>query len=203
VTGLFDRLAAAFVAPAPTPELGRWTPPEPPRPPRVAVLCRPGDALAAGGAVALAVAAGGPAAVVVWGAEPATLRAPAGRAARRLALRLADRGHTASATGRLVHVHADTPAEVVRVAAATGDAPSVAVLAAPRDTAADRVLGDHDHVLVAGAGAVAELAAASVARLGVRADALDLPAAPAAAALAAAGLALVGPWRAPVTGALR
>jgi hypothetical protein len=168
----------------------------------IAVLARPADAAAAGGAVALAVARGC-VVVLLWGAEAPPVLAPATPGARRLAARLADRGHDVAATGRLVAVALrDGIDEGIRAAAA-GAVPAVLVVAGPRDERVDAVLRGQDRVLAVGEGAVAELAARSVARLGVPAETLELPTAPAARALAASGVALVAPLRARVEEALR
>jgi hypothetical protein len=168
----------------------------------LAVLARSADAAAAGGAVALATARG-TALVLLWGAEPPPIRAPSTPGARRLAARLSARGHDTSATGRLAMVTLpDGIDEAVRAAAAAS-APTVLVVAGPRDERVDAVLRGQDRVLAVGEGAIAELAARSVATLGASAEALPLPAAPAARALAASGVALIAPLRAPVEEALR
>jgi hypothetical protein len=202
VSGALHRFVAAFVAPVERDaSLGTWLEPEPPAPATVAILAPPGRALAAGGAVALAVAKG-VAVVAVWGGRDAgAARAPAQPRARRVATKLAGRGHDAVATGRLVVVALDGPDEAARVAAAA-DVPTVLVVAGPRDAQVDRVLRDHDRVLVCGDDLVADLAAESVRALGVRAGAVALPAAAAARLLAATGVALVAPWRAHVEAAL-
>jgi hypothetical protein len=237
---LFARLGSAFVTPPPRP-LERTATGGPrdggdvgatsriAAPPRVAILCRPGDALVVGGAVALTLAARGPASpaprhpavragpiprtslVAVWGAGAAT-RAPAVAGARRLATTIASRGHTAAATGKLAIVAlagtlSEASAEAARVDAAAGDVPVVTVLAGPRDATADALLRDQDLILVAlpadGDEAVADLALDGLAPLGVPARALRLPPAPAAVrGLAASGVAVLPPLRAAVEAAL-
>jgi hypothetical protein len=168
----------------------------------VAVLARRADAAAAGGAVALALARG-TALVALWGAGAPAVRAPARPGARRAAARLAGRGHDACASGRLVIVAlGDGLDEGVRAAAAAG-VPAVLVVAGPRDERVDAVLRGQDRAIAVGEGGIAELAARSVASSGVPARTLALPPAPAARALAAAGVALVAPLRAPVADALR
>ncbi|HEX2087496.1 MAG TPA: hypothetical protein VHF89_17565, partial [Solirubrobacteraceae bacterium] len=109
MTGLFGRLANAFVAPpAVEPDVAgerrraagrRGRDPREraaPSPASVAVLCRPEDALVVGGGIALLLAArcrASHALVAVWGGEgPPPLRAPAAAAARRLATTLSERG---------------------------------------------------------------------------------------------------------------
>jgi hypothetical protein len=168
----------------------------------IAVLARPADAAAAGGAVALA-ATSGCAVVLLWGAAASPVRAPSMPAARRVARRLGDRGHEAGATGRLVVVSlSGGPDEAVRVAAAAA-VPAIFVIAGPRDGRVDAVLRGQDRAIAVGDGRIAELAAQNVAGLGVPATTLTLPVAPAARALAGAGVALVAPLRAPVEAALR
>lgn len=200
MSGVLDRLVAAFVAPVEReePAPGRWVEPTLPAPTAIAVLASPDRALAAGAAVALA---SGAAVVAVWGAETRGPRALATPRARRLATKLTDRGHDTTATGRLVLVALATPDEAARVAAAV-DAAMVVVVAGARDAHVDRALSDHDQVLVAGADVVAHLAAASVRALGVPATTLAVPDAAAARLLATAGVALIAPWRAPSQDAL-
>lgn len=185
-----DRLARIFVAPANAPD-----PVPPPSSPEVAVLAPPPAALAVGSAVALGL--GGAAVVAVWGAPAFGAAAPAGPRARRSATRLSERGHAASAAGRLVRVALEHPAEADRIAI-----PLVLVIAGPRDAEVDRVLAARDHVVVAGGGVLADIAAHSVAALGPRTTTLALPDAPLARALATTGAALTAPWRAPTLAAL-
>ena len=181
-----------------------------PEPLAVAVLCRPRDALAVGGAVGLGLAARcrrSHAVVAVWGGSSSPpLRAPATAAARRLAARLSSRGHRASATGRLVVVALEDASEAGRVAAAV-EVPVVSVLAGAREDSDDDVLRSHDTVLVA-VGAedeppVAELALVGLAVEGIAARTVELPAGAAAArVLAASGVALLPPLRGAVEVAL-
>ena len=203
MSGILDRLVAAFVAPVEheAPRPGGWVEPAPPAAPAVAVLSAPDHAVAAGAAVALAVDRG-VVVLAVWGATVGGSRAPASPRAGRLATRLADRGHDAKATGRLVVVTlAAGPDEAARVAAAT-DVPVVLLVAGPRDDHVDRVVRDHDRVLVVGDDRVATLAVESVRALDVRTAALALPDAATARSLASSGVALVAPWRALVREAL-
>ena len=199
---MLDRLVAAFVAPvAEEPRsLGEWLAPEPPGPPSLAVLAPPDLAWAAGGAIALA-AAKGRVVVAVWGDVPRPPSAPATPHAKRLATKLTDRGHDATATGRLVQVVLEGPDEAARVAVAV-DVATVLVIAGPRDDSVDRVLLHHDRVVVIGDGLVAELATASIRALGVHVSSLHLDDAAVARTLAATGLALVSPWRPAVEEAL-
>jgi len=181
----------------------------------VGVLARPADAWAAGGAVALGLLARGQAATAVvaaWsGGEGPSAAAPATPAARRLAVRLTDRGHDARSTGRLVLVvlagdAGPAGAEAARVAAALGAEPAVTVLAGPRDEGVDTLLAGQDRAVVAAAGAedaVADLAASSLALTGATVRVLDTSAPGPARALAATGVALLAPLRAAVEGALR
>ena len=203
MSDVLHRLVAAFVAPVERGDggPGAWVEPAPPSPPSVAVLAAPDRAVAIGAAVALALG-GGPVLTGIWGAEPQGPRAAASPRAGRLAGKLTARGHDAAATGRLVVVTlGDGADEAARVAAAA-QVPSVLVVAGPRDARVDRVVAAQDRVLVAGDDLVAALALDSVRALGVRAHALALPGAVAARVLAASGVALVAPWRAPVLEAL-
>ena len=204
MTTVFDRLVSAFVAPADPAARAREPAPAtaPPAAPSVAVLAA-GDALAAACAVALALALGrGPSTVAMWGTpRGAAVRAPATRGARILASRLAARGHAAVPGGRLVTVAIESPHEALRIAAATIE-PCVFVAAAPRDDDVDRVLAAHDRVVVVGEGTLADLAVASAAALGVPTAALGLPESLPARALALAGVAVAGSWRAPIAEAL-
>lgn len=222
---LFARVAAAFVAPAPGavevsgggPGVGVA-----PSPPRVAVLCRPEDAPALGGAVALGMRrGGGPGVACVWRDASADVgpraAAPAVPRALRLAERLGERGHVTHATGRLVVIALDeaadggaaaaAAAEAVRVGAACPDASVVSVLAGARDDSLDRLLLAQDRVLVARSPddppALLELALDGLGGLGARAEVLAVPAAAGPArALAAAGVALLPPLRSAVDAAL-
>ncbi|HEV2812162.1 MAG TPA: hypothetical protein VGW10_02820 [Solirubrobacteraceae bacterium] len=180
------------------------------------MLCRPEDALAVGGAVALTLAArcrSSHALLAVWVAGTrGSVRAPANAGARRLATTLGARGHDATATGRLVVVALAEPlasaaAEAERAEAVASDIPTAVVLAGARDDTADPLLRSVDAVLVAApAGAdaaVSELALAGLAPLGVDARAVELPPVPVAArALAASGLAAPPPLRGPIEEAL-
>jgi hypothetical protein len=218
---LFARLGSAFLAPPPRgamPDVARERADATLRrggaAPGVAILCRPNDALVAGGAAAIVLAArarSSHALVAVWGAEPST-RAPAIAPARRLAATLTARGHDAAATGRLAIVKlgadlGEAAAEAVRAGAAAGDVPAVTVLAGPRDEAADAVLRSQDLVLVAIADgsdpAVGDLAVDGLSPLGVPAAAIEVPPTPAPVrALAASGVAVVPPLRSAVEGGL-
>jgi len=222
MSGALSRLASVFVAPAdpepsasvdPAPHTGHD--PEPPlhtddplhagsgahHPLQVGVVARRADAAVAGCAVGLALAH--PAAIVaLWGAAPPKVHAPASLRARRTAGRLAARGHTAHAAGRVAVVALEAASEAGRVAAAAGDLPVVCVVAGPRDEDADAVLAACDRVVVVGDGLVAELAAESLAASGPVCRSLVLPDGP-SRALAASGAALVAPLRAAALEALR
>ena len=219
--GVFARVAAAFVAPAAgvVPEAAAGGPGGgvAPTPPRVAVLCRPGDAPALGGAVALGLRRGGaPAVLCLWrgeaGVDGPVGSAPALPGALRLAERLVSRGHAARATGRLVLVALDgagegVAPEAVRVAAACAEVPVVCAFAGPRDGGLDRALLAQDRVLVAVASddppSLLELALDGLAALGARGERLAVPAAAGPArALASAGVALLPPLRSAVEAAL-
>ena len=209
--GVLARVAAAFVAPADGTVARGCAPEGAPAPPRAAVLCRPADALALGGALAIGYGRG-PAVVCVWrGAAEAAgpvVSAPALPGALRLAERLGDRGHYARVTGRLVVVELedDPGGEAARAAAACEGAPVVCALAGPRGAALDRLLLTQDVVFVAVAAddppALGEVALDGLTALGARARVLAVPAgAGPARALASAGVALLPPLRAAVEAA--
>lgn len=217
---LLDRLVAAFVSPveaggpvragaavdADSCEVSRVDEAAPVAlPPTVAVLCRPEDAWVAGGAVALGTR--GPAVVAAWGSDVrlASGRAPTSAAARRLATRLAARGHEAQATGRLVHVLVDDPAsEMGRLTAAADAASCVAVLTGPRDERLDELLRTHDRVLLDVDDEVAELALTSLAQADIPARHVRLGATTEPArTLAATGVATSRALRGLVEEALR
>ena len=217
MSSVLARLASAFVAPADaTPGAAHTVGAQAAAPSaaRVALLCRPADAQAVGGAVALGLlrAGGpGPAVLCVWRPD-AEARGPHASApslpgALRLAERLSARGHATRATGRIVVADVDAAAEAVRVAAAAADAPVVCALAGARDTEADDLLAAQDAVLVAAAAddppALLDLALSGLAAAGVPALGLPVPAGAAPArALAAAGVALLAPLRGAVEAAL-
>ena len=172
-----------------------------PAPPAVAVLAPSADAPALGAALGLALARAtrAPACVVcVWSPEQtrASRRAPALPAAARVAATLRERGHDATAAGRLAVVRLATDAEeaasqALRAAAAAGPAPTVLALAGPRAAAFDDLLAMQDLVVVA----VAPAADDSLARLASagleRALTCAVPPADPGRALAAAGLVLL------------
>ncbi|HEX8120602.1 MAG TPA: hypothetical protein VF549_04970 [Solirubrobacteraceae bacterium] len=222
MSGLFNRLGSAFVAPARGgPDLRTVAPPASgvdrrPLPPSIAMLSRPDDAMVAAGAAGLALAARcrtSHALVAIWGAADRPIRAPATGPARRLAATLAARGHDATATGRLTVVRLagalqEAAREADRAAAAAPEVPTAVVLAGARDAAADALLHAQDAALVAlPAGsddAVADLTVAGLVALGVEATVVELPpASPPARALAASGAALVPPLRAPFDAAIK
>lgn len=215
--GWLGRLGAAFLTPptvaTPAPDSAEADAAPPAAPRAVAVLARAADAAAAGGAVALGLLGGadaGAALVGLWAPHGlgACVPAPATPGARRLAARLAERGHEARATGRLAIVALDADpatacAEAARATAAARDAPAVTVLAGARDEHVDALLWGHDLVLAATTGAGDVVAALAADGLGPRGRVLVLaPAAP-PRALAAAGVALLAPWRGAVEEALR
>ena len=200
MSGMLDRLVAAFVAPVEHEDAGpgRWLEPAPPAAPSIAVLAPPEHALAAGAAVALGLErrrSSSPS-----GAPPAEApAAPASpRARRRLATKLAGRGHDAIATGRLVHVRSPRarrsrarrgrrrrPASVL-VVAGPRDARSTACCAtttSPRRRSRRRPRRPDD--LVAALDGASRRSASPRRRL-------TLPDAAVARVLAAAGVALVG-----------
>jgi len=174
-------------------------------PATVALLCAPGDARALGVAAAalLARRRRAPCGLAcVWTGPEAQrhpeARAPAARAARRLATALGARGLDAVAGGRAVVVALPAdPAEAAsaagRACAAAGAAPTILVVAGPRDDAFDTLLAGCDRALVvARPGADEAVGALAVARLGMLVPSafasvrLSAP----ARALAAAGVAV-------------
>lgn len=202
MTELLARVRDLFVAPAQARRgaaAARVAPPVP----SVALLCRPADALATGGALALALARDASlrrALVGTWRAGPEAanaLRAPAVPEARRLVQALAAHGVEAEASGRLARaVLPDEPEAALAAgarAAAVATAPTVLALAGPRDAVLDRLIAAQDLVVVAqpsGAdGRLAALALESVGALGVPAVACAPPVGARGRTLAAAGVA--------------
>jgi hypothetical protein len=201
VTEFLARVRDLFVAPSPAPSgaaAARAAPPVP----SVALLCRPADALATGGALALALArdAGARRALVgTWRAGPEAanaLRAPAGREARRLVHALAAHGVEAEASGRLARAVLPDEPEAALVAgaraAAVAASPTVLALCGPRDAVLDRLLAAQDLVVVAQPSGTDErlavLALESVGALGVPAVACAPAVGARRRALAAAGV---------------
>ena len=178
MTELLARVRDLFVAPA----AHRAARPRTARPiPSVALLCRPVDALATGGALALGLARdtrARRAVVATWRAGPeaaAAIRAPAAPEARRLVQALEAHGIDAEASGRLARVALPDEPEAALAAgarcAAVAAAPTVLALAGPRDEVLDRLIAAQDLVVVAQATGsderLAALAVESVASLGV------------------------------------
>jgi hypothetical protein len=169
---LWERLRALFLVPATRPAAAV------PAPPSVGLLCRPGDALATGAALALSLArvAGlGPPLLCLWRAEPArpAWTAPVGPEARRVVAATSAHGLDAEGGGRLVRLSLPEDSRDAAVAAhraaVVAPGPVVHALAGARDEAVDGLLAVQDGlVLVAPAGddPVAELAQASLAALG-------------------------------------
>jgi hypothetical protein len=197
---LLARLRGVFVEPSPA-AAGRAAAPVAAAPPAAGLLCRPGDALALGSAVALSLRPGARAGLVaVWrphgGPSSPALRAPPTRHARRLAASLSARGLDASASGRLARVKLPEPPPEAAAAAeralAAAQAPAVLVVAGPRCAALDAVLATLDRLLVAAAPgedpALARLAADGLARLGPPADLVAGLGSPLVRALAGYGL---------------
>jgi len=213
-SGIGVRVRAWFVAPAraPAPEtIGVDT-----AYPSVAVLASGDDAAALGAAIGIALARAGrtPCALVLSWSGPGEpvggWAAPATLGARRLAARLADRGHDAMATGRLARV--ELPAEesaaaveAQRIMAAGGGVPIVLTVAGPRGAALSALVGGQDHVLVfAAPGAPAGLADLALVGLPAdRASAHVVAVGRVARALAQAGVAVAPGLRAPMLTAAR
>jgi hypothetical protein len=171
----------------------------------VALLCGPADAAVVGAALGLLLVREqrAPVVVCVWtGAHRlrATWRAPALPAARRLGGRLCSREHDAHAAGRLVIVRLaedpdDAAAGAGRVMAGAGTAPTVLALGGPRVGSFDALLAEQDLVVVAPRSdsdpVLARLAVDGLAASAVCACACEVPPAPPARALAAAGVMLL------------
>ena len=202
VTELLARVRALFVAPASTPAAAR--PAAAAAVPSVALLCRPADALATGGALALALARDARArrALVASGGPGRRRRTRCARPpcaeARRLVHALAAHGLEAEASGRLARtVLPDEPEAALAAgarAAAVAAAPTVLALAGPRDAVLDRLIAAQDLVVVAQApGADAASSPRSRSRASPRSACPALACTPvgrrAVAMLAAAGVA--------------
>jgi hypothetical protein len=187
-------------------------------PATVGVLVAPGDAPAAGAALALAAAAGGraPCALVChWtGADAADppRSAMATAAARKLAQSLTSRGIAAGACGRLVTVAlpaagTEARAATERALAAAGDVPCVLVIAGPRPAALDPLLATLDRLVVIpptdAPPGLEPLALTAAAHLGRSATLLRLPTTSTGRLLTTTGLSLSPAWRAAATSALR
>ncbi len=121
-------------------------------------------------------------------AGPAPVRPPGPRApaARRVARALAADGHTATVRGRVVEVVLPTPPDAVVAALAdlrgrAAGAPTVTLLPGVRDRQLDRLVADHDLLLVVvgaeSSPALSALAVAELARLAphARVRAVPLP----------------------------
>jgi hypothetical protein len=175
-------------------------------PPRAVVLGPAEDVVVAAAALALDLrrrVRAGAAVVVLHSGEDATepalpaaaVAAPGLPGARLLAARLARRGLSAGAHGRLVWcpLAAADAAEHRRIAAASGDAPVVLALLGPRSPAGDALLAGHDAALLAAepGSPLAALAAPDLERAGVGLLAWAPPPAGPARLAALAG------WRAP------
>lgn len=195
---LLGRLSAVFVEPAPTrPRSVR----APGVAPAIALLCSSVDAVALGSAVALAAARRSRSSIGVaalWrpGASVgAGVTAPPVRRARRLERSLQARDLRAKAAGRLVRVELPAEPEAAIASAAraeaTTDAPMVVVVAGPREAAIDRLLAEHDLLLLAasdGSDPLLDLTHDSLARLGPRVETIAARVPPLTRALAAWGL---------------
>jgi hypothetical protein len=173
ITGLRDRAAAFFVAPA-RPATERLTAVVPAET-RAVVLGASRDAapLAAAVALTLRAAERSPTALVAtWhgrGGDDLISRGAATRSASQLAARLSGRDLPAVARGRLAWLPLpDDPAaaaEALRRATAAVHGPVVTALAGPRPAALDRLVEAHDLVVVAAEPGTA-LAEAALAALG-------------------------------------
>ncbi len=189
-------------------------------PATLGVLVAPGDAAVVGAALGLAAAAAHRARCAVvcqWtGTEPAEppRSGLACRAARKLAQRLAARGLSAGACGRVVTValpasDIEARAATERALAAAGDLPLVLAIAGARSPAFDPLLADLDRlVVVPPSGSLLgleRLAIDAAARLGRGTAVLRCPVAGTGTGrfLAATGLPLAPAWRKAAAAALR
>jgi hypothetical protein len=181
--------------------------------PSLGVLANPRDLAAVGIAAGHVLARRSPAAVVILHAPGAALpqpavRAPARPAAARLAASLRARGLTADARGRLAIVDLTAedvdPASAAARALAAASALSTVLALAVRDPDLDAHLAGQDAILVAlppsTDPALAELTAASAARLARRAASTTLSLDPLSRTLALAALRAPGPVRTAVEG---
>ncbi|MGI8593181.1 MAG: hypothetical protein ACR2ML_02255 [Solirubrobacteraceae bacterium] len=195
---LLGRLSAVFVESAPTKTRPLRAPGAAPA---IAVLCSPVDAVAVGSTVALAAARRARSSIGVaalW--RPGTsamfgVTAPPVRRARRLVKSLQARDLRASAAGRLVRVELPAEPEAAIASAAraevTTDAPMVVVVAGPREAAIDRLLTEHDLLLLAvgdESDPLVDLAHDSLAQLGPRVATIPAAVPPLTRALAVWGL---------------
>jgi hypothetical protein len=170
---LWERLRALFLVPAAARPAAAA-----PAPPSVGLLCRPGDALGTGAALALSLARAarlGPPVLCLWRAEPArpAWTAPVAPEARRGVAATSAHGLDVEGGGRLVRVTLPQDSRDAAVAAhraaVVAAGPVVHAIAGARDEAVDGLLAVQDGlVLVAHGGddPVAELAQASLAALG-------------------------------------
>ena len=205
---LAARIAAAFVKPAPpaTAPSG-WAPPVSAAPSLaaplpLAVLCAPRDARLAGGAAGLALLRATEAAAVAvgeWGVPSARAAAPATPGAARAAAVLREHGLQATVSGRLARVALpDVEPEAARCAGlllAEAPVPALVVLAGARGEPLDEVVGRALVVMRPDDTELGGLAASELGEAGIAAAAVELPPAPAAAALARAGVCLLEPLR--------
>lgn len=183
--------------------------------PSIAVVCGLRDGRLAGAAAALALVrlVQAPSALVAqWtGSDPGpTAERPSLPAARRLAATLREQGHAARSAGRLAFLglpsDEDRAAAAIRAAVPNAVA-SVVLVAGPRGAAIEEQIAGLDMILVVGGSdADAELTALAVEeleRLGPLVARVELPRAPAAAALARAGVRLASPLHAALVPALQ
>ncbi len=218
---LAGRAGALFLAPNSPPEmtsslpapdvgmLGDWS--------RAVVLGRPRDSALVGAVLANELRRQAKVAVALllaWDAaesRPALASAPALAAARRLAVRLENRGLRAEAAGRLARV--PLPADPGEAAAAAerafvaAEAPSVLAIGGPRPDIFDALVRRHRLAVVVTSGPHDEPIAA-LATDGLRASSVEVvscPALPAgsARAVAALGFGRSAPLRAAVAGMVR
>jgi hypothetical protein len=166
VSGVLERAAGFFVAPAPTERAeAAALPPAA----RAVVLGAAEAAVPLAAALALSLRARAPAVVAVWGAaDEHARRDAAGRRAARLAAHLSAHGLPARARGRLAWLalpaDPDAAAAAVRRASALVEGPLVSALTGPRPAELDSLVAEHDLAIVA-ADPESPLARAALARL--------------------------------------
>jgi hypothetical protein len=167
VSGLLERAASAFVAPAPP-----VASPPPRAAARALVLGSERDAVPVAAALAGGLLererAAAAALLVTWPECEAPRAALGTPAATRLAARMGLRGLDAVARGRLAWLATDELGLVLRALAAA-DGPAVVAITGPRSAASDELLAEQDHVvLVVDAEAEPQLAALATADLEAR-----------------------------------
>jgi hypothetical protein len=166
VSGVLERAAGFFLAPAPTARVeAAVLPPAA----RAVVLGAAEAAVPLAAALALSLRDATPALVAVWGAaDDRARRAAVSRGAIRLAAHLSAHGLPAHARGRLAWLtlppDPEAAAAAVRHASAIVEGPLVSALTGARPAALDAIVAEHDLAVIA-ADPESPLAGAALARL--------------------------------------